>query len=419
MRIAFFLLILLLLQALVYFTFRGYLRTTKLYKPGYEYWALIPFLLFNIPFIVINLVWGRHFAPPEWFKQAAMMPFFVWQGATFFIALWILIGKLIKYIIKLPVILLKIIKPIREKIKSLYNKKPVQTVDLTRRKFVRYSTMAFSAYAFGGSAYGVFKHDSYELSKKDIMIDNLPPSLKGLTITLLSDIHSGSYMDERDMRKYSEIVNELKSDIICIPGDFVNFQREDVHPLTQSFRDLNAKHGIYGTLGNHDFFQDGDYVGKAINNESPVQLLRNQHRKINVNGTDLFILGVDDTVTSGNAQNAVVMDYIVRMNEYLLINEPTYKDAPKILLCHKPYPFDEIAALNIFDLTLSGHTHGGQVVPFKFGNFNMSFAATVSKYIEGHYKTGKSNMYVSRGIGTVGLPIRINCPPEVTQITLV
>ena len=71
------------------------------------------------------------------------------------------------------------------------------------------------------------------------------------------------------------------------------------------------------------------------------------------------------------------------------------------------------------DLVLAGHTHGGQVVPFKFGNFNLSFAAFVSKYISGYYNIGKANMYISRGIGTVGLPIRLNCPPEITKITLV
>jgi len=419
MRIIFFIIILFLLQTLVYFAFRGYLRSAKFYKPKYEYWALVPFLAFNIPFVVINIFWGRSFDPPEWFKLTAMTPFHIWQGATFFIALWLLIGIIIKQSLKLPVYLLKIARPLREKIKNIYYKKPVQKVDYSRRQFVRYSTMAFSAYAFGGAAYGVLKHDSYEITRKEIKVENLPPSLRGLTITLLSDIHSGSYMDEKDITRYSEIMNELKSDITCIPGDFVNYQREDVHPLTKAFRDLKSKYGIFGTLGNHDFFQDGDYVAKAIDAESPVQMLRNQHRKLSINGTDLFILGVDDTVTSGNAQNAVVMDYIDRMNDYLLKNEPSYKSSPKILLCHKPYPFDEIASRNIFDLTLSGHTHGGQVVPVKFGDFNLSFAATVSKYIEGHYKIGKSNMYVSRGIGTVGLPIRINCPPEVTQITLV
>jgi predicted MPP superfamily phosphohydrolase len=89
-----------------------------------------------------------------------------------------------------------------------------------------------------------------------------------------------------------------------------------------------------------------------------------------------------------------------------------------VLLCHKPYGFDNIAQRDV-DLVLSGHTHGGQVVPVKIGSFNLSFAGLLSKYIEGHYKIGKANMYVSRGIGTVALPIRINCPPEITKITLV
>jgi predicted MPP superfamily phosphohydrolase len=224
-------------------------------------------------------------------------------------------------------------------------------------------------------------------------------------------------MNEREMREYADVVNGLESDIICIPGDFVNFDSRDIHNLTRAFRDLKAKHGIYGSLGNHDFFQDAEYVSKALLNDSPVDLLRNQHRKININGKDLYLMGVDDTIGAG-AKMEEVLKYYGAMDEYLLKNETSFKDSPKVLLCHKPYGFDILAQKNI-DLVLSGHTHGGQVVPVKFGNFNLSFAATVSKYIEGLYKIGKSNMYVSRGIGSVGLPIRINCPPEVTKITLV
>ncbi|HEY3251794.1 MAG TPA: metallophosphoesterase, partial [Ignavibacteria bacterium] len=384
-----------------------------------KWWALVPFILFNVTFILINLVWGRSFRPPEWFKFVGVYPFYVWMAATFFISLWLLVGKIIKLPFQIPLWLAKLVKPLREKINEFKNRRSIKQVDLERRKFVRYVYTGLTAYSFGAAAYGVIKHDAYELTKREIKIENLPSGLKGLTITLLSDIHAGTYMDENDMREYAEIVNDIKSDIICIPGDFVNFQSTDVHMVNKAFKNLCAKYGIYGSLGNHDFFQDGDYVAKAINEESPVDVLRNQHRKININGIDLFILGVDDTISSGTAQNAVVLDYIDRMNAYLLKNEPTYENSPKILLCHKPYAFDDIASRNIFDLTLSGHTHGGQVVPFKFGEFNLSFAAIVSKYIEGHHKNGKSNMYISRGIGTVGLPIRINCPPEVTQIKLV
>jgi len=407
------------LQGFVYYSFIRFLKTTKIYKPSHRWWALIPFILFNGAFLFISLIWGRTFIPPEWFKVIGLYPFYVWMAATFFISIWLLAGKIIKLPFKIPIWLAKIFRPLRKKINSIKEQKTIKRVDLSRRKFVRYATAGVTAYAFGGAVYGMVKSDDYKIEYIDIKIDNLPTELKGVTLTLISDIHAGMYMEEADMRQYAEVISDLNSDLVCIPGDFVNFQFDAIHPFNRAFRDVKAKHGIYGALGNHDFFQDGDYVAKAINAESPVQILRNQHRKLTINGKDLFVLGVDDTITAGTAQNKVVLDYIDRMHAYLLKNEPTYENSVKVLLCHKPYAFDDIAERNIFDLTLSGHTHGGQVVPVKFGDFNLSFAATVSKYIEGHYKSGKSNMYVSRGIGCVGLPIRINCPPEVTKIRLV
>ncbi len=405
------------LQALVYFTFIRYWKTTKFYKPSHRWWALAPFVIFNLSFIVVSFIWGRKFAPPEWFKVLGLYPFYIWMAATFFISVWLLAGKVIKLPFQIPLWIAKIFKPLRQKIALLKQKKAVQTVDLSRRKFVRYATMGISTYAFAGAAYGMIKHDSYEIDYKDIKIENLPAELRGTTITLISDIHAGQYMDEKEMRDYAYVINSLNSDVICIPGDFVNFESRDVHMLTNAFRDLKAKHGVYGSLGNHDFFQDVDYVAKAISNESPVQLLRNQHNTLNINGKKLYIMGVDDTRGSG-ANMETVVKYYSDLESNIKISDPDFSASPKILLCHKPYGFDALAQKDI-DLILSGHTHGGQVVPVKFGNFNMSFAATVSKYIEGIYKIGKSNMYVSRGIGSVGLPIRINCPPEITKITLV
>jgi len=405
------------LQLLVYFTFINYLKTTRIYKPSHRWWALVPFVLFNVSFIVINLTWGRNFAPPLWFKYAGVYPFYIWMAATFFISLWVLIGKLIKLPFKIPVWIAKLIKPLRKKINDWKEHKTIRQVDLSRRKFVRYVTMGVSTYAFGGAAYGMIRHDAYRIEHKDIKIANLPEELKGTTITLICDIHAGQYMDENDMREYAEIVNEMNSDIICIPGDFVNFDVRDIHPLAKAFRDMKAKYGVFGSLGNHDFFQDAEYVAKGIVNESPVTLLRNDAKKITINGKDLYIIGVDDTRGAGAHMTAVI-NYYESVENNLKASDPNFNNAPKVLLCHKPYGFDALAQKEI-DLVLAGHTHGGQVVPIKLGNFNLSFAATVSKYIEGLYKIGKSNMYVSRGIGTVGLPIRINCPPEITKIKLV
>lgn len=410
------LLILLALQALVYFTFINYWKTSKFYKPYHRWIALAPFVIFYLSIITVNLVWGRNFHPPEWFKTFGMNPFFIWMGATFFISLWILAGKIIKLPFQIPVWIAMIFRPLREKINRFKERKEVKTISRSRRKFVRYTTMGISAYAFGAATYGFLKHDSYRIEYKDIKIEDLPAELKGTTITLISDIHAGQYITEREMREYADVVNSLGSDIICIPGDFVNFESKDVHTLARAFRDLKAKHGIFGSLGNHDFFQDAEYVTKGILNESPIQLLRNEFNRININGKDIYMLGVDDTRDSGAQMDAVVK-YYDEVESAAALN-PTFNESPKILLCHKPYAFETFAEKDI-DLILAGHTHGGQVVPVKFGNFNLSFAATVSKYIDGLYTIGKANMYVSRGIGSVGLPIRINCPPEVTKITLV
>ena len=95
-----------------------------------------------------------------------------------------------------------------------------------------------------------------------------------------------------------------------------------------------------------------------------------------------------------------------------------YDNTPKLALIHKPYFFEDLKDMNPA-LVFSGHTHGGQVVLAKFGDVNISFAGAVSKYISGLYKNGKSGMYISRGIGSVALPIRFNCSPEITKITLV
>ncbi len=406
------------LQGLVYYSFIKYLKTTKIYKPAYRWYALIPFLVFNIPFVVITLIYGRQFNPPEWFKIAGVIPFYIWQSATFFIGLWLLIGKLIKLPFLLSTWLLKLISPVKRKIEEFKERKAVKVVNTSRRKFLRTTTFAISSYAFAGATYGIIKHDNYKLENQEIKIASLPNELRGLTITLISDIHAGQYMTEDDMREYADIVNDIGSDIICIPGDFINFQIEDTKPMARAFRDLKAKHGVYGTLGNHDFFVNADYVADIISNESPVTLLRNNYGKITVNGKDLFILGVDDTRDSGMKMNGAVLSYIDKTSSEASRANTSFNSSPKILLCHKPYAFDEIAKRDI-DLVLAGHTHGGQVVPFKFGDFNLSFAGFVSNYISGLYNIGKSNMYISRGLGTVGLPIRLNCPPEITKITLV
>lgn len=131
----------------------------------------------------------------------------------------------------------------------------------------------------------------------------------------------------------------------------------------------------------------------------------------------MYLSGIEDTKESMVSDREQILKYFNTMLNKAGTDYYNYNEAPKILLAHKPYYFPEMSQKDI-DLILSGHTHGGQVVLAKYGNFNLSLASTVSNYVSGLYRQGTSQMYVSRGIGSSTLPLRMNCRPEITRITL-
>jgi predicted MPP superfamily phosphohydrolase len=343
-------------------------------------------------------------------------------GAVLFIGLYLLIGKIIKLPFSISGWVLNQFEKSRKLLNEFFSKPPIRKIDNSRRAFLRTTTALVSGYAFIGSTAGVLDSDNYEIVNKEIRIDNLPEEIKGTTITLISDTHSGPYMNEETMKEYADSVNNLNSDIIVIPGDLTNSNKLEVHPFVNAFKSLKAPKGIYASLGNHDYFSDAEYVAKVLHNESPIKLLRNDSDIININGKALCIMGVEDTRQSRSNQDSVLMNYldltIERATAKMKQRNLEYDEIPNITLFHKPYYFEELAHKNL-DLILSGHTHGGQVVLAKLGAINISFAGAVSKFISGLYESGKSKMYISRGIGSVALPIRFNCPPEITKITLV
>lgn len=416
--ISVFILVFFGLQFLVFKTFRKFV---KLKFPESKFLSIIsiyPFIVFNLPYIYIIANGFSSANIPETIYNLVFLPFYVFQGAIIFIGLYLLIGKILKAPFSLSHWLLSKF----ETFKNFFNKPEVKKIDNSRRAFIRTSTALVSGYAFTGATLGVLNSHDYEIVNKEIKIENLPAELKGTTVTLFCDIHSGPYMKEEMMREYTDVVNDLKSDFIFIPGDFTNSNKMEVHPLANAFKNLKASKGIYGTLGNHDYFSDPEYVANVISNETPVRLLRNSSEIININGKGLCIMGCDDTRQSGSAPDSMLMSYFRSTAEKTrnLFSEKNldYDNTPKLALIHKPYFFEDLKDMNP-DLVFSGHTHGGQVVLAKFGDVNISFAGAVSKYISGLYKNGKSGMYISRGIGSVALPIRFNCSPEITKITLV
>ena len=165
---------------------------------------------------------------------------------------------------------------------------------------------------------------------------------------------------------------------------------------------MRAPLGVYGCLGNHEFYSRApDEITKRLE-DAGIRILRNESLSLSHRGSKFSLLGIDDV---GHGDNFAAAMSGNSTNDF------------KILLSHKPYFFPKAAEAKI-DLVLSGHTHGGQVVFVKVGDFALAPATFVSKYVAGLYDIGDSFMYVSRGVGTIGVPFRINCPPEVTKLVL-
>lgn len=289
-----------------------------------------------------------------------------------------------------------------------------------RRKFLQTSALAMGGFLLNGSVLAAANgREESRLERIAVRIPNLPEGLKGTTIAMISDIHSSLFMNRRNMEHYAGILKGLKADLIVLPGDFVNSKTREVYPFAEAFSGLEAPLGVYGVTGNHDYYTREIETVAAEVGQAGIRMLRNENIRIEKNGVAFRLLGIDDDaiydvreyLRDGKTEKGKIENLVRGIGE----SEPT------IFLCHKPYPFEEYARLGI-DLTLSGHTHGGQIVLGRIDRLNVSVASLASTYIAGLYKARsnpESQMYVSRGIGTVGLPVRINCPPEVTHITLV
>ena len=258
-----------------------------------------------------------------------------------------------------------------------------------------------------------------------IAIKNLPERLSGTTIVQLSDIHyDGIRITDAILQEAIALSNRANPDLVFITGDFVTDNPEPINKLAQQLKNLKSKYGIYGCLGNHDLLPLGS--GKKIKRglaEVGIKILWS--KAIYPLGEDMAIVGLPDFLSN-------------RFNPAPVL-ESINPNIPRIVLSHNP---DSAAVLQQWrvDLQLSGHTHGGQIVIPNYGAV-VSALPRIREYVpksirnyipymkdcakvvknwhwsEGWHQVGKNQLYINRGLGTY-FPGRINCPPEVTVITL-
>jgi predicted MPP superfamily phosphohydrolase len=277
---------------------------------------------------------------------------------------------------------------------------------LTRRRFLVAATLASASVAFYSN--DVARHE-IEVTHPTFFIKNLPPAFHGFRIAQISDLHLEEYTEDYFLRRVIDHVNDLAPDMVLVTGDFIS--RGPLTPVV-SFQAAGRCGELlsrlrcplrYGILGNHDAAVSSQAVRFHME-DNGLPMLVNQCTRVEYKGDHIFLAGLDDAEFGRPDLDATL---------------PPKPDAPVILLVHEPDYADQVvkhpAAENV-DLILSGHTHGGQIrLPF-FGPLALPPGGQL--YPEGHYQIGSSQLYVNRGIGTVGVPFRLNCPPEITLSTL-
>jgi predicted MPP superfamily phosphohydrolase len=243
----------------------------------------------------------------------------------------------------------------------------------------------------------------YRISSIPLSFPNLPAGLHGLTIAQISDVHAGIYMTESHMMEIVDLVNSLHANIVALTGDYVDNSDIQIPSVRKAIRELKSDYGVFGCLGNHDHFATAEKVSNALQ-QVDVIMLDNAHRALTINGEKISFVGVDD---AGHGSS-----YFARLDDAVRgLDHETFK----ILLSHRPEFFPKAKAAGM-DLTLAGHTHGGQV-GMEFWGINLNPAYLVTKYVRGLFDEEGKQMYVNVGVGMVAVPIRI-VRPEVTLFTL-
>lgn len=228
----------------------------------------------------------------------------------------------------------------------------------------------------------------------------LPGAFHGMRVVHLTDIHHGLYVPLQAVMDVVELANELDPDLVVLTGDFVTYSRAYIEPVTAVLGGLRARHGVAAVLGNHDFRVDADGVTRALRREK-IEVLRNRHLTIQSGGEKFYLAGVDDTGYGADLPRA-------------LRGIPTL--APTVLLSHNPKIIRRASRFWV-SLVLSGHTHGGQLrLPLVGSIYGRS--AERSRFKAGWDRIGQTQIYVSRGIGTIVLPWRYHCPAEIPHIHL-
>jgi predicted MPP superfamily phosphohydrolase len=270
----------------------------------------------------------------------------------------------------------------------------------TRRRFLEQTAIALSAIPFVAAAYGLlYGRLDVQVTHRRIRLARLPKAFEGFRIAQLSDFHIGPFMPADQIRRCVTITNQLKADLVVLTGDFLGWDPAAQGDVVQALAGLRAAYGVFGCLGNHETETQTEESITLLFAAQGIRILRQERAPIQLDSETLNLIGVDDSQPHLKVVERLVMP-----------------DTVNILLIHWPGHFDRAVELGI-DLTLAGHTHGGQL-SLEFLRRGLSLSRLETPYVRGWYEKAGAQLYVNRGIGTTGFPIRFGSPPEITELEL-
>src|SRR5713226_915250 len=309
----------------------------------------------------------------------------------------------------------------------------------SRRYFFRTASALAGAVPFLSVVYGfAAERLDYRVRRVEIPIADLPPALDGLKIVQLSDIHLSGSMSRADVRRAVDMAKELGADLAVVTGDFITGAADPLADCIQEVSQLRAPLGVFGCNGNHEIYAAAEDATQELFAQAGMKLLRHENVQLAFRGAHFNLLGVDyQRERAHSGQRLEMLPDLAPL---------VRRDMPNILLSHNPNTFNRAAELGI-ELSLAGHTHGGQV-QVEILDHRFSPARFITDYIAGayfrplsmpatnlralkeanyssqqaltssHAQPPLSALYVNRGLGTVGAAVRLGVPPEITLITL-
>jgi len=294
-------------------------------------------------------------------------------------------------------------------------------VEPARRTVCRYATYLAGGIPLLATAYGAtVGRRRYRLVTVEVPVPDLPASLDGLRIVHLSDLHIGDFMSRAGIRRAVALANAAQPDLAVLTGDLITSERDPLEDCIEELSRLRAPLGVWGCHGNHERWAGVENRAQTLFTRYGMHMLRQQCVVLSWHGGSFNLIGVDDQRERGRPGEPSSL-----LHE---IESLVRKDMPNILLSHHPDTFPSAAALGI-ELTLAGHTHGGQF-RVALGDRQWSAASLVTPFAAGLYCLPLGHerraegvtaghrkpafLYVNRGLGTFGLPVRLGVPPEIT-----